>query len=873
VHQAELEMQNEELRQRQEELETSRAKYFDFYNLSPVGYFTISGQGLILEANLTAANLLGMERSLLLGQPFTRLIAAEDQDVYYLFHKQLFETGKPQSCELRMALQAGARFWARLEATVFEDTESGESASHIVVSAITERKKAEEELQRFFNLVPDMVCIASTDGRFLKINPMWEATLGYTEQEILSTPFLDFIHPDDRDPTMQEVARQIGGSATIRFVNRYRCKDGGYKWLEWMAPPAVDRTLLFAAARDITGRKLVEEKLRESEERFRTLVETADDAIILLDMDFNRIYENEASWAGLGYTFEEWKKSGSWQGRVHPDDIDLIKEKTADLLKTGASASKYRIRHKSGHYVTRLAKSKVIHSDGKPVAVLAILRDVTEMEMAEKTLRESERKYRQLMEQASEGIFVVDQKTRYLDVNPAGLEMVGYSLEELRGMTITDLMPPGEFEKVPSRFSEILSGKTVVSERTLRRKDGSLFQAELTAKLMPDGNVLATKRDITDRKRLEDALGESEKKYRSLFESAGDAIFLADAVTGNLVDCNRKAEELVGRSKNEIIGMHQSQLHPPDKAEEYKRLFKNHIETGRNISEDVVVVHKDGRHIHVGIRVAVFEIQGRLLALGIFRDITERVSAEKALITALKEAELANKAKSVFLSSMSHEIRTPLTSVIGFSQLLVSDAEHPLSDFQKQLLGKVMNSGGQLLELVNSALDLAKIESGDIEMSIEAVNMNYLATMALTSSAHLAKEYGVNLIPGIPEDGCHVIADAILLRQVLTNLLSNAIKYNKKGGETILSWKPFDENKVRISISDEGGGISKDNIKNLYKPFDRLGMEGRNIKGFGVGLTIVKRLVESMGGEVGVESEVGKGSTFYIDLPGGKKRE
>jgi hypothetical protein len=220
---------------------------------------------------------------------------------------------------------------------------------------------------------------------------------------------------------------------------------------------------------------------------------------------------------------------------------------------------------------------------------------------------------------------------------------------------------------------------------------------------------------------------------------------------------------------------------------------------------------------------------------------------------------------------MSHEIRTPLTSVIGFSQLLATDAEHPLSDFQKQLLGKVVDSGNQLLELINSALDLARIESGDTEVSIEAVEMKSLAAMALIASEHLAKEHGVKLSFKTPADDCYVMADGLLLRQVLTNLLSNAIKYNKKMGETILSWKLFDENKVRISVSDEGMGISEDNIKNLYKPFDRMGMEGRNIKGFGIGLTIVKRLVESMGGEVGVESEVDKGSTFYIDLPAGKK--
>ncbi len=603
--------------------------------------------------------------------------------------------------------------------------------------------------------------LASLNEAILVVNPATreivscnraaEEMFGYPREEIIGRN-TEFLHVDRAhyEQFGRELFPALDANGVFHKEYLMRHRDGTAFPTEHTVTEILgekgDRVGVVSAVRDITKRLAAERALKESEDRFRTLVETADDAIILMDTNFNRTYENEASWTGLGYTLEEWRKLGSWRERIHPDDIDLIKEKTGELFKTGSSASKYRIRHKDGHYVTRLAKSKVIHSDGKPVAVLAILRDITGMELAETALLESERKYRQLTEQASEGIFVVDQRGRYLDVNPAGLEMVGYSLEELRGMTIPDLMPPDELKKAPSRFPEILSGKTIISERTLKRKDGSLFQAEITAKLMSDGNVLATQRDITERKR-----------------------------------------------------------------------------------------------------------------------------SEKALVAAKEEAERSNKAKSVFLSSMSHEIRTPLTSVIGFSQLLATDTEHPLNDFQKNLLGKVVDSGNKLLELINSALDLARIESGVIEVSIEVVEMISLAATALTSSAQMAKEYGVRLGSKPASVDCYVMADSALLSQVVTGLLSNAIKYNKKGGETILAWKLSDENKVHISVSDEGPGISEDNIKNLYKPFDRLGMEGRNIQGFGVGLAIAKRLVELMGGEVGVESEVGEGSTFYIVLPAGKK--
>jgi PAS domain S-box-containing protein len=615
------------------------------------------------------------------------------------------------------------------------------------ITDITERKRAEEELQRFFNLIPDLTCIASTDGYFLKINPRWEETLGFTEQEIISTPFLDLIHPDDRDATIQEVARQIGGSATIRFNNRYRCKDGGYKWLEWMATPSPDKKLLFAAARDITGRKKGEEKLHESE-----------------------------------------------------------------------------------------------------------------------------RKYRQLMEQATEGIFVVDQKSRYLDVNPAGLQMVGYSLEELRGLTITGLMPPDEFQKAPSRFSEILAGKTVVSERTLRRKDGSLFLAEITAKLMSDGNILATKRDITERTKFQEKLQESNEVLERVFATTHFHVLLLDTKY-NFIRVNKAYANSSGYESDFFIGKNHFDLYP---SEELKSKFLRVVQTG----EPYTVYSRPFEwpdQPQLGITywdLAVYPVRGISgeveSLLFTLLEVTERVRGEKALIAAKEEAERANKAKEVFLSSMSHEIRTPLTAIMGFSQLLASDTEHPLTDSQKTLLGKVTDSGGQLLELVNNVFDLVRIESGDITLSIEAVDMKSMAEIAMTGSIQVAADRGVKLGSKPSLADCQVMADRIRLNQALNHLLLNAIQFNKKGGETTLSWNLLDENKVRISISDEGAGISSENMKNLYKPFDRLGFEGLNIKGFGIGLTLVKRLVELMGGQVGVESAVGKGSTFYIDLPGGK---
>ncbi len=255
------------------------------------------------------------------------------------------------------------------------------------------------------------------------------------------------------------------------------------------------------------------------------------------------------------------------------------------------------------------------------------------------------------------------------------------------------------------------------------------------------------------------------------------------------------------------------------------------------------------------------------------RDITQNKKAEEAIIAAKEEAERSNKAKSIFLSSISHEIRTPLTSIMGFSGLLISDKKEPLKESQNELLTKIVESGEQLLGLVNDILDLSKIESGKIESSPYNVDISYVAITAVVSLAAFAENHDVKLSVNNSSEDCYVYTDDNHLLQIILNFVSNAIKYNRPGGEVVISWRLSGKKRVRMSVSDTGYGIPENQFANMFKPFDRLGVEGGNIKGSGIGLTIVKRLAESMDSEVGVESEVGKGSTFYIDIPLGNKPE
>ena len=277
----------------------------------------------------------------------------------------------------------------------------------------------------------------------------------------------------------------------------------------------------------------------------------------------------------------------------------------------------------------------------------------------------------------------------------------------------------------------------------------------------------------------------------------------------------------------------------------------------------------EGQRIPLAMGVMVILYFGLLVANArrSCRDIIERKTAELALDTAKHQAEAANRSKSVFLSSMSHELRTPLNAVLGFGQLL--EMESNLNDEQRDYVNEIMQAGYHLLELINDVLDLSKIESDNIDFSIEAVDCADLVKSCIPLVHSLAAKLSVT----IETDGLANLilrADRIRLKQVMLNLISNAIKYNRRNGRVWLHAMDGKKGRKRLAISDTGLGIPADKLPMLFQPFNRLGAETGTIEGTGIGLVISRRIVEMMGGEMGVDSDLGKGSTFWIELPPGQ---
>jgi PAS domain S-box-containing protein len=374
--------------------------------------------------------------------------------------------------------------------------------------------------------------------------------------------------------------------------------------------------------------------------------------------------------------------------------------------------------------------------------------------------------------------------------------------------------------------------------------------------------------------RLKEFLGASESQNRSIVDTALDAVIVKDAA-GIITEWNPQAEIIFGWSKNEAVGRPFSTIIPEQYRETYARAItplKQYWASGEgpvsNKRIEITALHRDGHEFPVELSVSPVRIGNTVIFNVFVRDLSDRKAAEASLIRAKEEAEQANEAKSEFLSSMSHELRTPMNAILGFAQLLESNPRESLTDSQQQSVKQILKGGYHLLDLINEVLDLAKIESGNVTISLESVALGPVIDEMLILIGPMAELRRILVHDQTtPHHNLHVQADHLRLKQVLLNLLSNAVKYNCEGGSVWLVSQILPNDFLQIGVTDTGPGIPQDQLERLFKPFNRLGAEKTEVEGTGIGLTITKRLVELMGGTISVSSTLGQGSTFSIELP------
>jgi PAS domain S-box-containing protein len=803
-----------------------------------------------------------------------------------------------------------------LELKIEERTIQLEKTNEMLMRENAERIQTQEalmlkttELENFFNVALDLLCIADTSGRFVKVNKAWETILGYSAEELEKRTFLEFIHPDDLQATLDAMQELSAQNPILNFINRYQTKDGTYKYIEWRSTPVGN--LIYAAARDITEQKRafdfenellqltpkiagirlpeIPEIMNLSLERIGKFLRA--DRTYIYEFDFeDHTMSKTHEWCGEGIVPNIHIRQNIPFNKHSVLIENMLQDKTlaigsVDKLPEERAAERDQLlaaHIKSTINIPLSIENRVIGFIG--LDSVSEMKDYNEAEIkilrvwsgmlaslinnqrAGSLLEETRQNYETFFNTIDDFLFVFDVDGNIVDTNQTVRFRLGYSDEELKNKSVMLVRPQEFWEQAQSALLDLLSGKIAYCSIPLLTKSGAQIPVETRVKQgFWNGKpvIFGVSKDISQIKI-------SEQKFASAFQSNSAMMAISLFEDGKYVDINNVFLETLGFTREEIIGHTNKQLElfpDPTLRDQILGSLDKNIPVRKL---EILMRMKDGT-VKTGLLSAdSIEVDGQRCLITTTMDISERKRAEDELRKARLEADQANMAKSEFLSRMSHELRTPMNAILGFAQLLeMGELNAP----QQKGVTHILHSGKHLLNLINEVLDISRIESGNLALSLEPVNIGGVVSemhsiiRPLMQTRSLTYKFDTSFDPEL-----FVKSDNQRLKQILLNLLNNAVKYNREAGSITVGTeirKDSESNKkwVRLLITDTGLGISKENIPKLFNPFERIGAEQTATEGTGLGLAVVKKLITAMGGFVGVESEPGVGSTFWIELP------
>ncbi len=466
--------------------------------------------------------------------------------------------------------------------------------------------------------------------------------------------------------------------------------------------------------------------------------------------------------------------------------------------------------------------------------------------------------FEQVVATSIDGIFVADPNGHYVFANPAGLEMLGYTLDELRELTLRDLLGPQQIAREPLRLDAIKAGERFRVERTLLGKDGRRAEVEIAASLLPGGYLLGVAREVSAQRTATRALRESEERFRLLAEAAFDGVLIHRH--GVILQANDAACRTLGYARDELVGRSIFDLIVPSDRDRLHGLVDKEVTEPYEIE----VLHASGRTLCLEVCARTARLDGQPVRIGAFRDVTAVHARRQARVAALA-ADARRKAQTDFLATVSHELRTPLNAVIGTAGLLLSTE---LSARQRQMVTTLRVSAETLLDLINDVLDFSKIEAGRLDVRDEPYNPYRLVHDVGVLFARRAHAQDLELCVECKlSPDLWLRGDQARVRQILTNLVDNAIKYTAQGQVTLKASR-VNGAQVLFSVADTGDGIAPDVAERIFEPFERLRSASPNAPaGTGLGLAISRRIAELLGGTLALAATSSTGSRFELTLP------
>ena len=828
------------------------------------GIVVLDIQGQVYEANQRFAEMLGY------SMKEVRRLAVWDWEVSYPREvvAEMIRTvdEKGDHFETRHVRKDGS--FLDVEISTNGAVIAGQKLVFCVCRNITERKRAEaalreseEKYSKAFQRSPEVIVITDLEtSTILEANDTFLTLTGYTREEVAGNKITNlniWVNLEDRMDMVKTLVKE--GTVRDREYN-FRMKSGGMRTWLFSAERIIigARLCILSSTIDITGRKKTEEALRFSDAAFKSIHE----GVIATDTAYAITHWNTISEQIYGV------KASQAIGRKLLDVIEIVENRPGDnerRFKKLETQGYYREEqlHRTRHGEVWVdINIQAIEGNGTCHGWIALVNAITQRKMAEEALKRSEEKYRELVNTSADGIVSIDQQGRIIQWNKAAGQTFGYTEAEILGQSIMRIVPERFRKAETKKLSREFAGHDPLADKRevlVLRKDGTEVPIEIASSARKvNGAYVSTSimRDITGRKRAEEALQRSEEKYRTIFENTGTAMAIIETDT-TLSMVNDEFARIVGSTKEELerkikwtemvvpedlpkmIEFHQRRREGGEAPREYEFRFRD-------------------RHKHVKTAsLIVAMIPETKQSLVSMTDITERKENEAKL-------KKIDQMKSEFLSNVSHELRTPLQSIGGFTKLLLN-GQVPDPATQQEFLQIIDRETLHLGNLINSLLDMSRLEAGHFQINPRPTAVRDIIVDSISSFHSLAREKEITLNEDIPGSLPEMEVDGERLRQVVINLLGNAIKFSDPGGVVTVKAEKSNGD-LLLQVADRGIGIAEKDRTHLFERFFRA--EGEMVRGgSGLGLYISRQIVEAHGGRIWADSEFGKGSTFSFTLP------
>ncbi|WPR71030.1 PAS domain S-box protein [Flavobacterium sp. NG2] len=763
-----------------------------------------------------------------------------------------------------------------------------------------QRQKIEKDLieseQRYHTLAeisPVAIVRADLEGNITYVNSNTKSMTGLSFEQIQNNGWFDAVHPDDVERVVKLWTQMIEKKEKQSDECRFVYPDGSYIWALGIGVPEYnsENELVgyIATLTDITQSKITEEELRKSNERFEMISSATNDVVFELDLVTNKSWHNNVHDEILGDLKRECLAKESrlvWRSKLHPDDKVRIIESIEEAYNSQAKSwsGEFRFLKKDGNYGDFYERIIIMRNDlGEPIRIIGSMLDITELKKTEEEFKKVNKKLEGVFNALPDLLFEIGGDGIIKNYHSHRDELLTVPSEQFIGKPYVDILPPDAAKVCEAALLEAYehgysTGKQYMLELPIGKHWFELSISRLDNKEFKDTMFICLSREVTKTKKIEESLIKSKKRYRGLLSNLEAAIIVYSAEC-TIIMQNNKAAELfnVNFEDKESLQNIETKLVFYDE-------YENVISVDTNPVNQILKTNKPIKNLVGKFKNTPLNKSKWVLVNGFplwnesgdideivisFIDITGQKLMENEIKKAKEQAEAANKAKTDFLANMSHEIRTPLNGIIGFSHLLM---ESNSIENQKEYYATINESATTLMQIVNDVLDFSKIESGNLELEIEEVNLVDLCYQIIYLFKHQAHQKNIDLVFNIDENLPQLIyADSVRLKQVLVNLIGNAIKFTEKGEVSLIvkmeNSKAKGITQIYFLVKDTGIGIKSFNNEKIFKSFvQEDNSTSRKFGGTGLGLAISNQLLGLMGSRLELKSKFGVGSEFYFTI-------